>query len=84
MGNVIPPPHKGKLPFYNHSNLQALQEEADKLEAMGFLAKPADVGIDVQYASPSFLVMKPNGGVHFAMASTKSTSCNKVLQKLFS
>jgi len=47
---------QGKATFYNHANLQQLQIEADKLEEMGVLAKPEDVG--VQFVSPSFLVKK--------------------------
>ena len=47
---VIPLPCKGKLLFYIHSNLCLLQEEADKLEALGVLAKPEDIGVDVKFA----------------------------------
>ena len=54
MGPVEPPPRKGKIPLYNHSNLQQLQLEADKLEELGVLAKPEDVGVDVKFVSPSF------------------------------
>ena len=60
LGRVIPPPRKGKLPFYTNSNLQLLRDEADKLEALGMLAKPEDVGVEVKYVSPSFLVKKPD------------------------
>ena len=35
-------------------NLQLLQEEADKLEQLGVLAKPEDLNITVQYTSPKF------------------------------
>ena len=94
-GPVKPPPQKGKLPFYNQTNLQLLQEEADKLEALGVLAKPEDVGVDVVYVSPSFLVKKPNGGYRLVTAfnnldqytrlpPTASVSCNDVLRRLSS
>ena len=43
IGPVIPPPRKSKLPFYNQSNLRLLQEEANKLEAVGVLATPEDI-----------------------------------------
>ena len=36
IGPVEPPPRKGKLPFYNQTNLQKLQDEADKLKACCF------------------------------------------------
>ena len=65
MGPVEPPPRKGKIPLYNHSNLQHLQLEADKLEELVVLAKPEDVGVDVKFVSPSFLVTKPTGGFRF-------------------
>ena len=55
---VVPPPRKGKLPFYTQSNQQLLQDEADKLEQLGVLAKPEDVGVTVQFVSPSFLIKK--------------------------
>ena len=62
MGPVLPPPRKGKIPLYNLSKLKILQEEADKLEKLGVLASPADVGIDhVLHVSPSFLLKKPGG-----------------------
>ena len=93
LGKVPPPPHKGKIPLYKHSNLQLLQEEFDKLEALGVLAKPEDVGVDVVYSSPSLLVKKPAGGYRLCTAfnelgqysrilPTASTSPNEVLRKL--
>ena len=30
IGPILPPPCKGKLPFYTYTNFQVLQEEADK------------------------------------------------------
>ena len=95
IGPVMPTPRKGKLPLYKQSNLQLLQEEADKLEALGVLAKPEDVGVDVVYTSPSFLVKKPQGGHRLVTAfndlgcytrilPTASTSCNDVLRRLSS
>ena len=95
IGPVLPPPRKGKLPFYIHSQLQLLQEEAHKLEAMGVLAKPEDVGVHVKHVSPSFLVNNPSGWHRFVTAFTElgqyiripptvSRSCNDVLRKLSS
>ena len=93
LGKVSPPPHKSKIPLYKHSNLQLLQEEFDKLEALGVLAKPEDVGVDIVYSSPSLLVKKPLGGYRLCTAfnelsqytrilPTASTSPNEVLRKL--
>ena len=93
IGKVAPPPHKSRIPLYKHSNLQLLQQEFDNLEALGVLAKPEDVGVDVVYSSPSMLVKKPDGGNRLCTAfnelaqysrilPTASTSPNEVLRKL--
>jgi len=62
IGPIEPPSPKGRLPSYSRSNMNELQDKMDELEAAGILAKPEDVGITVEYISPSFLVRKPNGG----------------------
>ena len=62
MHSVDPPPQKGRLPTYNRNHMNELQDKMDELEEMGVLAKPEDVGISVEYVSPSFLVRKPSGG----------------------
>ena len=49
LGPVEPPTQKGKLPFYNQTELQQLQKEADKLEKLGVLARPEDVGVNVKF-----------------------------------
>ena len=79
LGQVIPPSRKPKLPMYSHSQLQQLQDEADKLESLGVLAKPEDVGVDVQFASPSFLVKKPDGSFRFVTAFNELCQYTKVL-----
>ena len=61
MGPVLPPPRKGRIPLYNQGQLQLLQDEMDKLEELGVLAKPEDVGVFVKHISSSFLVKKPSG-----------------------
>ena len=94
-GQVLPPPCKPCLPYYNSSNLQVLQEEADKLEALGVLARPEDVGVEVLHASPSFLRKKPDGSWRFVTSfvqlsqyvkvpPTLSDSIDEVLRKLAS
>lgn len=95
LGPVIPPPRKPKLPYYTQSQLQLLQEEADKLEELGVLAKPEDVGVDVEFASPSFLTKNPDGSHRFVTAFNElgeyskvlpvaSHSCDEVLHRLSS
>ena len=74
LGQVIPPSQKHKLPHYSHSQLQQLQDEADKLECLDVLAKLEDVGVDVQFASPSFLVKKPDGSFRFVTAFNEQSS----------
>ena len=61
MGPVPPPAHKARLPAYSPDKMRLLQHKMDELEEMGVLAKPESVGITVEYASPSFLVKKPDG-----------------------
>ena len=47
---------KARLPSYNTQKLRLLQEKMNELEDLGVLARPEDVGVEVQYVSPSFLV----------------------------
>ena len=82
IGPVIPLPAKGKLPFYNQSNLHLLQKEADKLEALGVLAKPDDIGEDVKLALPSFLVKKPFGGYRFVTVFNELGQYPRILSVL--
>ena len=95
LGPVKPPSTKPRLPFYHHSNMKLLQDEADKLEELGVLAKPEDIGVEVKFASPSFLVKKPDGSSRFVTAfnelgqytrvlPTIANSCNDVLRRLAS
>ena len=93
LGKVPPPPHKSKIPLYKSANLKLLQEEFDKLESLGVLAKPEEVGVDVVFSSPSLLIKKPSGGFRLCTAfnelgqytrilPTASSSPNEVLRKL--
>ncbi len=99
MGPVLPPPHKGRIPMYDQAKLQMLQDEADKMEQLGILAPPADVGVDhVLHVSPSFLVKKPGGpetghryltafnelGQYTRILPTLTRSCDEVIRKLAS
>ena len=62
MGPVQPPQRKGRVPQYARDKLVELQQKFDELEQQGVFRKPEDVGINVEYLNPSFLVKKPNGG----------------------
>jgi hypothetical protein len=68
MGPVPPPPHKARLPSYSAEKMRLLQDKMDELERMGVLAKPEDVGITIEYSSPSFLVKKPDGSYRLVTA----------------
>lgn len=61
MGNTKPPQRKGRIPLYGKSNMELLQQKMDELEAEGILRKPQELGIKVEYVSPSFLVRKRSG-----------------------
>ena len=61
MGPSRPPQRKGRVPMYSRGNLQDLQDKCDELESKGVLAKPSELGISVEYVSPSFLVKKSSG-----------------------
>ena len=95
LGPIKPPSTKPRLPFYQHSNMKQLQDEADKLEELGVLARPEDLGVEVKFASHSFLVKKPDGSFRFVTAFNKlgqytrilptvASSCNNVLRRLAS
>ena len=62
MGPVLPPQRQGRLPHYGPDRLIELQNKCDDLEAQGILAKPEQVGVNVEYLNLTFLVQKPNGG----------------------
>ena len=62
MGPDLPPQQRGRNPKYSRSNSELLQAKIDELLEKGVLARPEDVGVNVEYVSPSFLVKKANGG----------------------
>ena len=93
LGPSKPPPTKPMLPLYPRTNMVALQDEADKLEALGVLGRPEDLGIEVKFTSPSFLITKPDGSYRFVTAfnelghyttvlPTASPTCDDVLRRL--
>jgi hypothetical protein len=90
MGPVPPPTHKARLPSYNKEKMKLLQDKMDELEDLGILAKPENLGIAVEYSSPSFLIKKPDGthrlvtafntiGTYARPLPSQSTSVDKVL-----
>ena len=62
MGPVQPSQPKGRLPQCPHNKLVELQQKFDDLEAQGVFHRPEDIGITIEYLSPSFLVTKLTGG----------------------
>ena len=68
MGPVQPLQRKGKIPLYGCNHLVELQEHFDELERDGVFAKPEDVGVNVEYLNPSFLINKPGGGTRLVTA----------------
>ena len=71
MGNVKPPQRKGKLPQYSRNKLELVQDHFDKLERLGVFAKPEDVGVNIEYLNPSFLVKKGDNNFRLVTAFTE-------------
>ena len=92
IGSVEPPVNKCHIPSYNQEKLRLLQNKMDELEDLGVLARPEDIGINVEHVSPSFLVKKPNSGDYRLVTAfnsvaayaksvpTKASSCDDVLR----
>ena len=57
-----PPSVKARLPNYPTEKLQLMATLMDKLETMGVLAKPEDVGVVPTFVVPSLLMPKPEKG----------------------
>ena len=68
MGPTQPPQRKGRLPLYAKGKLVQLQDKFDELEKVGVFKKPEDLGVNVEYLNPSFLVKKSNGGFRLVTA----------------
>lgn len=62
IGPVEPPQRKGRLAQYCKNQLDQLQNKFDELERVNVFHRPEDVGVNVEYVNPSFLVKKPSGG----------------------
>ena len=68
MGPIEPPKRKGRVPQYARDKLDELQKKFNELEDLGVFVKPEDVGVNVEYLNPSFLVNKAKGGYRLVTA----------------
>lgn len=68
MGPVLPPQRKGRLPQYSRDKLVELQDKFDELETKGVFCRPENIGVNVEYLNPSFLIKKPSGGYRLVTA----------------
>ena len=68
MGPVLPPQRKGRVPQYARDKLVELQNKFDELEGAGVFKRPEDIGVNVEYLNPSFLVKKSNGSFRLVTA----------------
>lgn len=68
MGPVQPPQRKGRLPQYARNKLVELQEKFDELESQGIFRRPEDIGVNIEYLNPSFLVKKASSGFRLVTA----------------
>ena len=57
-----PPSVKARLPNYSSDKLKLMAETMDRMEEMGVLAKPENVGVVPAFVVPSLLVPKPDKG----------------------
>ena len=57
-----PPSVKARLPNYSTEKLKIMADQMDKMETMGVLAKPEDVGVVPSFVVPSLLVPKSEKG----------------------
>ena len=56
------------MPQYARDKLDELQKKFNELEDLGVFVKPEDVGVNVEYLNPSFLVNKAKGGYRLVTA----------------
>ena len=82
MGDTQPPPRRARLPSYSKGNMDELQLKFDELVAKGVFARPQELGVKVEYISPSFLVKKPSGGSRLVTDFTSLAPYIKVMPSL--
>ena len=79
MCTTKPSPRRGRLPLYSKGNMDELQLKFDELVEKGIFARPQDLGVQVEYVSPSFLVRKPSGGSRLVTDFTSLAPFIKVM-----
>ena len=57
------------VPNYSPSMNQLLAEKMDQLESWGVLANPEQVGVSVEFVSPSMLIPKPDSNNEYRMVT---------------
>ena len=62
LGPNLPPQRRGRIPTYNRSDKEILQQKFDDLLEEGVFVRAEDINVTVEYVHPSFLVKKPSGG----------------------
>ena len=96
--NTLPPSARLKeVPWYPKSLLTELQQTFDELEGKGAMARPQDIGVNLEAMSPSFLVKKkpPSNGyrlvtsfgnlaAHVKTAPSPMASTDNVLRRMAS
>jgi hypothetical protein len=82
MGPVQPPQRKGRVPQYSRNQLEELQCQFDELERLGVFKRPEEIGIQVEYLNPSFLVKKDSGGFRLVTAFSEVARYSKTQPSL--
>ena len=77
-----PSPRRGRLPLYSKGNMDELQLKFDELVEKGIFARPQDLGVQVEYVSPSFLVRKASGGSRLVTDFTSLAPFIKVMPSM--
>jgi hypothetical protein len=77
MGPVQPPQGKGRLLQYSRKQLELLQSKFNELEAMGVFNCPEDVGMQVEYLNPSFLVKEGSSDFRLVTAFSEVARYSK-------
>ena len=82
IGSTQPTPRRGRLPLYSKGNMEELQLKIDELVQKGIFARPQDLGVKLEYISPSFLVKKPSGGYRLVTDFTSLAPYIKVMPSM--
>ena len=78
---TMPPPNsRTRVPNYSPAMNDILAQKMDLLESWGVLAKPEQLGVSVEFVSPSLLVPKPEKGEYRVV--TDFSALNMYLKKV--